>query len=154
MSKTADFVNLCISASEGTTNRIRLKIDRFLAAQIPLPPLDEQCRVVARIEELAAKVAETRGLRKEAEKEIGFISRSASLQIFEAIKDNQNVMVENICAEIIDNLHSNPIYSDIGVPCVRSPDVGWGKLYLEKALKPVKKIIYIALFVASRLKMI
>jgi type I restriction enzyme S subunit len=41
-----------------------------------------------------------------------------------------------MCEAIIDNLHSNPVYSDQGtVPCVRSPDVGWGKLSLDRALK-------------------
>lgn len=38
MSKTPAFVDLCKAASEGTTNRVRLKVDRFLETQIPLPP--------------------------------------------------------------------------------------------------------------------
>jgi len=38
MSKTRFFVDLCKATSEGTTNRVRLKEDRFLAMQIPLPP--------------------------------------------------------------------------------------------------------------------
>ncbi len=63
MSKTPGFVDLCKAASEGTTNRVRLKIDRFLATEIPLPPIEEQGRIVARIEELAAKIEEARGLR-------------------------------------------------------------------------------------------
>jgi type I restriction enzyme S subunit len=37
--------------------------------------------------------------------------------------------------DIIDNLHSNPRYSDFGVPCIRSPDVGYGTLNLESALR-------------------
>ena len=37
MSKTATFVELCKRASEGTTNRVRLKEDRFLSTAIPLP---------------------------------------------------------------------------------------------------------------------
>ena len=42
MSKTHFFIDLCKAASEGTTNRVRLKEDRFLASKIPLPPLAEQ----------------------------------------------------------------------------------------------------------------
>ncbi len=75
-SKTADFVDLCKAASEGTTNRIRLKEDRFLAATIPLPTLEEQRRIVARIEELAAKIEEVRGLRKEVGAECDALLRS------------------------------------------------------------------------------
>jgi len=63
MSKTASFVELCKRASEGTTNRVRLSEDRFKALNIPLPPLDEQRRIVARIEDLSAKVREAQILR-------------------------------------------------------------------------------------------
>lgn len=66
MSKTRSFVDLCKAASEGTTNRVRLVEDRFLAAEIPLPPLEEQRCIVARIEELAAKIEEACRLRSEA----------------------------------------------------------------------------------------
>ncbi len=49
ISKTREFRDLAQAASEGTTNRVRLKEDRFLRMQIPLPPLEEQRRIVARI---------------------------------------------------------------------------------------------------------
>ncbi len=65
MSKTATFVELCKRASEGTTNRVRLKEDRFLSTEIPLPPLPEQLRIVARIESLAAKIEEAKDLQRE-----------------------------------------------------------------------------------------
>jgi type I restriction enzyme S subunit len=86
MSKTHNFVDLCIAASEGTTNRVRLKEDRFLAMQIPLPSLEVQRRVVARIEELVAKVEEARGLRSEAIEEASVFIRSASSYVFDARK--------------------------------------------------------------------
>ena len=43
------------------------------------------------------------------------------------------VALEETCAEIIDCPHSNPVYSDDGVPTLRSPDVGWGRLDLDGA---------------------
>jgi type I restriction enzyme S subunit len=82
MSKTKDFVDLCRAASEGTTNRVRLKVDRFLATGIPLPPLDEQRRIVARIEELAALIAETRVLRVKAREEAEALLMSALQNVF------------------------------------------------------------------------
>lgn len=69
LSKTEYFINLCTLASEGTTNRIRLKINKFLSSQIPLPPLSEQQRIVARIEELAAKIEEATSTIEDTEKE-------------------------------------------------------------------------------------
>lgn len=69
LTKTRDFVELCQRASEGTTNRVRLQQDRFLALEIPLPPLAEQRRIVARIEELAAKIEEAHAIRKQSTEE-------------------------------------------------------------------------------------
>lgn len=66
MSKTPEFVDLCKRASEGTTNRVRLKEDKFLATAIPLPPVAEQRRVVARVDAVAARVADARRLQAEA----------------------------------------------------------------------------------------
>lgn len=53
--RSAPFVELCKAASEGTTNRVRIKEDRFLDQQIRLPPLSEQQAVVARLDALAEK---------------------------------------------------------------------------------------------------
>ncbi len=53
--RSARFVELCKAASEGTTNRVRIKEDRFLNQQIALPPLAEQQALVARLDALAEK---------------------------------------------------------------------------------------------------
>jgi len=53
--RSAPFVELCKAASEGTTNRVRIKEDRFLNQQILLPPLAEQQAVVAHLDALAEK---------------------------------------------------------------------------------------------------
>ena len=52
LSKTKSFVELCKAASEGTTNRVRLKEDRFLMMRICLPGLNEQRRLVECIDAL------------------------------------------------------------------------------------------------------
>ena len=56
MVRSRHFVDLCKAASEGTTNRVRIKEDRFLTQQIVLPPLAEQQAVVSRLDTLADKV--------------------------------------------------------------------------------------------------
>lgn len=56
--RSAPFVELCKAASEGTTNRVRIKEDRFLDQQIGLPPLSEQQAIVDRLDALAAKTRE------------------------------------------------------------------------------------------------
>jgi type I restriction enzyme S subunit len=99
LSKTKPFVELCRKASEGTTNRVRLQEDRFLNLQISLPPLPEQRRIVARIEELAAKISEARGLREKSGQEVEvLVSGVTSMLVDDAGWPNQplgNVLTES-----------------------------------------------------------
>jgi type I restriction enzyme S subunit len=60
------FVDFCVRASEGTTNRRYLQEPKFLAQRMALPPLDEQRRIVSRIEELASKLEQARAFRHDA----------------------------------------------------------------------------------------
>jgi len=70
--------------STGQTNisRLRLKEPVFLAIPIPLPPLAEQRRIVARIEALAARVNEAQRLREEAEVETDAFVKSERHKLF------------------------------------------------------------------------
>jgi len=56
--------------------RNRFKENFFLALEIPLPPLAEQRRVVARIEELSVQIQEARTLRHQAAEEAEVLLRS------------------------------------------------------------------------------
>ena len=66
LTKTRGFWAKCDEKSQGTSGKNRIKPEQFLDIEIPLPPLTEQRRVVARIEELAAQISEACGLRHEA----------------------------------------------------------------------------------------
>lgn len=65
LTKTRLFIDFCKKASDGTTNRRYLQEEKFLTQRIELPPIEEQRRIVAQIEELAAKIEEAGGLRRE-----------------------------------------------------------------------------------------
>jgi type I restriction enzyme, S subunit len=88
MSKTRPFVDICKAASEGTTNRVRLNIEKFLNAEIMLPSTDEQRRIVARIEELAARIEEARELRRRAVEEADALMNRYAESLFDF--DNSN----------------------------------------------------------------
>lgn len=70
LTKTKPFWEQCDKKSRGSSGQNRIRPEKFLEVEIPLPPLDEQRRIVARIEELATKVEEVRGLRRQIEKDI------------------------------------------------------------------------------------
>ena len=82
LTKTPLFIEFCVRASEGTTNRLYLQEDEFLAQEVMLPPLAEQQRVLARVEELAAQIHEVRTLRHQAAEEADALTISASRSLF------------------------------------------------------------------------
>ena len=82
LSRTHDFGDICKGASEGTTNRVRLKEDRFLATEIGIPSISEQHRIVARIEELAAKIEDARGLRSQATEDASHLMAAEEFYIW------------------------------------------------------------------------
>ena len=45
-SRTPQFVDLCRRVSEGSTNRVRMKEEKFLKMAVPLPSFEEQLRIV------------------------------------------------------------------------------------------------------------
>ena len=70
LTQTPSFWNQCDEKSRGTSGKNRIRPERFLKITISLPPLEEQRRIVARIEELAAQINEARTLHFQCEKEM------------------------------------------------------------------------------------
>ncbi len=69
-SRTSAWTEALGLSSGGTpTSRNRLKEAMLLRMAIPLPPLPEQRRIVAKVEELAAKIEEARRLRRNSGQE-------------------------------------------------------------------------------------
>lgn len=65
LSRTPAFIDLCRRSSEGTTNRVRLDEDKFLALKVRLPSVGEQKRVVDRVDSVARKLLEADTIRTE-----------------------------------------------------------------------------------------
>lgn len=74
--RSSSFVDLCKAASEGTTNRVRIKEDRFLDQQIALPPLAEQQALVTRLDVLSEKIRQVDAHLDAVENETNQLMRS------------------------------------------------------------------------------
>lgn len=83
----ARFLNYWFTQSEGRDQLLRaspggagrnrtLGVEKLATIRVPLPLLDEQRRIVARIEELAAKVEEARRLRRHLQNELLALPRA------------------------------------------------------------------------------
>jgi type I restriction enzyme, S subunit len=93
---TRQFVEDCQRASEGTTNRVRVQPDRFLRIEVPLPPLADQRRIIARIEELSAKIEEGRRIRRQAAEHLGSILASYKNVIFTKLTSGTTISLGQI----------------------------------------------------------
>ncbi|BAY22638.1 type I restriction-modification enzyme S subunit [Calothrix sp. NIES-2100] len=80
--KTREFWDKCAQLSQGTSGKNRIKPDLFLTVEIPLPPLEEQRRVVDRVEELVGKIEEVRSLRQQALKEVEALMGAEEVKIW------------------------------------------------------------------------
>jgi type I restriction enzyme S subunit len=133
--RTNDGRNQLIKISPGSAGRNRvLSLKRIPEVVVPLPPLDEQRRIVARIEALAARVNQALELRRQAMEEVQIFWKSSLNDKFQS-KSKSLFTLEDVCAAIIDNLHSTPKYDGNNYPCVRSQDIGWGTVNYATALR-------------------
>jgi type I restriction enzyme, S subunit len=63
--------------AKGTTGYAAVRPKTLLACKIPLPPLEEQKRIVARIEELATKIDEIRCIQAKTDTDLSALLRSS-----------------------------------------------------------------------------
>ncbi len=123
------------SSGSTPTSRLRLKEPQFLALEIPLPPLDEQRRIVARIEALAARIEQARGLRREALVETEALWQSG---LQETLDVGSSVCIGDISQFVTKGATPTTYgheWQDTGVLFLRSQCVREGFVTLEGSLR-------------------
>lgn len=95
--RTDNFVDLCRRVSEGSTNRVRLKEAKFLAMTIPLPTLEDQRRVAAKLKVLSAKIDQAKLLQHEIQADAHAMLHS----VFHGLIDSANYLPMAEVAPII-----------------------------------------------------
>ena len=98
--KTPELWAQCDNLSRGTSGQNRLRPERFLDIRLPLPPLDEQHRIVAKLDKVAGLVGERR-------------------QVIETAERDAKAMMANAFRKIIDGAPYRPM-SEVA-PLVRRP---------------------------------
>mgnify|MGYP002777030895 CR=1 FL=1 len=137
-SSTPDFTAACRNASEGTTNRVRLQVNKFLAAEIPLPPLATQRRLVARLQAVQAQVTQVQAVRARQAQEMGALARAAFREATHGAPRRPLAEVAPITRRPVQ-VSQTDTYPELGIrsfgrgtfhkPAVPGSEVGTKKLY-------------------------
>lgn len=138
-SRTPEFIDLCRRASEGSTNRVRMKEDLFLKMRVPHPSLGEQRSIVRQLDGVAALVAERRRAIEAAERE----TQSLLFKAFQrAIKEAPLRPMSEVAPLVRRPVEVDlaGTYPELGVrsfgrgtfhkPDLRGSELSWQKLFL------------------------
>jgi type I restriction enzyme S subunit len=130
LTKTKGFWTKCDEKSRGTSGKNRIRSERFLQIKIPLPPLAEQRRITAKIEELAIRCQEAHGLRQRIMKDAEALAKAYERKLFDQRgRDGwRNLEVEDVCDEIIDYRGRTPPISNSGIPHITSTNIKNGRI--------------------------
>jgi len=132
--KTSTFWSQCADLSRGTSGKNRIKPALFLTIDVPLPPLEEQRRTVARIEELAAKIEEARGLRRQSIQDAAKLRMSSVDQVLESFRATaEEVFVEEVARSVTDGDHQPPPKADSGIPFIFISNIIRGSVDLNNS---------------------
>jgi type I restriction enzyme S subunit len=138
ISKTHFFVDACKRASEGTTNRVRLKEPRFFNIEIPLPDIAVQKVVVDKVDFALGKLEEIKLLRSSLLDDAQAMLSSAFHKIIEGAVYKPMSKVAPLERRKVE-IDVNAEYPELGVRCfgngtfhkpiLNGMDVGTKKLY-------------------------
>jgi type I restriction enzyme S subunit len=126
--------------------RETVSAEQFLALEIPLPPLAEQRRIVARIEELAAKIHEAQALRILAVQEAEAFIASISAKLFEPKPDWQVKTVGEFCEQPQYGYTESATEEPVGPRFLRITDiqngcVDWNRVPYCRCPEPAKYLL-------------
>jgi type I restriction enzyme S subunit len=83
--------------AQGSTNYAAIRPDDVLGYKIPLPPLDRQKRIVARIEGLAASVAEAQRMRLQSSQETHALKNGYLRHLFSKLAKTASIEIGQLC---------------------------------------------------------
>lgn len=119
-------------SARGSTNYAAIRPADVLGYTMPLPPLTEQQRIVARLGELAAKIEEARGLRREAMAEMRALEDRTASRVLNS--EGHGRLGDFACVQS-GYAFKSEWFSDVGVRLVRNVNVGHGRIDWGEAVR-------------------
>ena len=110
------FDRQCKHCSEGSTNRVRLKVDKFLNLSISLPSIPEQQRIVSKIVSVKQRIGQIEKLRVEQTKDIKNLLYSKYTNLIEVAEWLPMKEVAPIIRRDV-KLDEEALYPELGIRC-------------------------------------
>ena len=149
--KTRELWDQCDNLSRGTSGQNRLRPERFLDVRLPLPPLDEQRRIVAKLDKVAALVAERSKVIEAAERDANAMLSNAFRQIIDGVPYRPMAEVAPLIRRPVD-IDPDQSYPELGVrsfgrgtfhkPALDGMTVGSKKLFRIQASDLLFNIVF------------
>jgi type I restriction enzyme S subunit len=126
ITRTRWFWDACDRESCGTSGKNRLRPQRFLEITMPLPPIDEQRRVVEKLNRLAESVSKMTALQKVTAASSSVLSRSVANLMFASVqRESETMPLRELGAYITSGPRSwSRHYAESGDRFYRAQDIG------------------------------
>lgn len=120
---------LALKGTGTTFNAITQNVVKNL--EIPIPPLNEQSRIVARIEELFSELDNSVSTLQKTKEQLAVYRQAVLKDAFDSINAD-SVCIQDVCEKIIDCPHSTPKWTRDGYLCLRTTNFRRGYLDLSE----------------------
>jgi type I restriction enzyme, S subunit len=110
---------LGLSSGSTPTSRNRLKQEQLLNMEVRLPPIDEQRRIVSRIEEFATRVETARNLRIESSRDVSFFKKRETNAVFDGLKCCEKSLDDLLREDSLNGISTRPEGAGPGIEILR-----------------------------------
>lgn len=110
----------------------RYWIQKYSKIKVSIPPLPEQERIVARIEELFSELDKAIETLKKTKAQLAVYRQAVLKEAFDSINNFDKDSVQSICDNIVDCPHSTPKWTQKGKICLRTSNFKRGYLDLTE----------------------
>lgn len=124
------FYRLQIIQFDHSTHK-RYWIQSYSKIKVLIPPLDEQFRIVARIEELFSELDKAVDTLKTTKEQLEVYRQAVLVDAFRGATNSTHLKIGYVCAKIVDCPHSTPKWEKNGKLCLRTTNFKRGYLNLQ-----------------------
>jgi type I restriction enzyme S subunit len=124
------FYRLQIIQFDHSTHK-RYWIQSYSKIKVLIPPLDEQSRIVASIEELFSELDKAVDTLKTTKEQLEVYRQTILVDAFRVATNSTHLKIGYVCAKIVDCPHSTPKWEKNGKLCLRTTNFKRGYLDLQ-----------------------